>query len=95
MGMSANESETKVFFYLCMGIVFGIVGFFQGFKIRSKRKLIENIPTSTVRGMAVGLVELQGTGEGRAFSRAEATALMDLGLSGCDALMAAQWKALG
>jgi ribonuclease PH len=40
------------------------------------------------------LVELQGTGEGRAFSRAEAAALMDLGLAGCAALMEAQRVAL-
>jgi ribonuclease PH len=41
------------------------------------------------------LVELQGTGEGRSFSRAEATALLDLGLAGCAALMEAQRGALG
>ncbi|MDP1831861.1 MAG: ribonuclease PH [Geothrix sp.] len=49
------------------------------------------------RSMAGGeleLVELQGTGEGRAFSRAEATGLMDLGLAGCMALMEAQRAAL-
>ena len=40
------------------------------------------------------LVELQGTGEGRSFSRAEATSLMDLGLMGCAALMEAQLAAL-
>lgn len=45
------------------------------------------------RSMAGGdleLVELQGTGEGRSFSRGEASALIDLGLAGCEALMAAQ-----
>jgi ribonuclease PH len=49
------------------------------------------------RAMAGGeldLVEMQGTGEGRAFSRAEAAALMDLGLAGCAALMEAQRAAL-
>jgi len=46
-------------------------------------------------GGELELVELQGTGEGRAFSRAEATALMDLGLNGCEALMQAQLAALG
>lgn len=40
------------------------------------------------------LVELQGTGEGRSFSRAEAAALMDLGFAGCGALMEAQRGAL-
>lgn len=41
------------------------------------------------------LVELQGTGEGRSFTRAEAVALMDLGLAGCASLMEAQRAALG
>jgi len=40
------------------------------------------------------LVEFQATGEGRSFGRAEALALMDLGLSGCGQLMAAQLAAL-
>ncbi|MDR3673103.1 MAG: ribonuclease PH [Holophaga sp.] len=40
------------------------------------------------------LVEFQSTGEGRSFSRAEAMALMDLGLEGCAAMMAAQLAAL-
>jgi len=55
-----TKDETETLFWLCFGVVAGILGFFRGFKIRSKRKLIENIPTSTVRGMAVGLVEAQG-----------------------------------
>jgi ribonuclease PH len=40
------------------------------------------------------LVEFQSTGEGRSFSRAEALALLDLGLEGCATLMAAQRAAL-
>jgi ribonuclease PH len=46
-------------------------------------------------GGEAALVEFQGTGEGRPFSRAEAEALMDLGLAGCERLMAAQREALG
>lgn len=45
-------------------------------------------------GAELELVELQGTGEGRSFSRKEAAALMDLGLAGCETLMAAQRAAL-
>ena len=45
-------------------------------------------------GGELELVELQATGEGRAFTRAEATALVDLGLAGCAALMEAQRAAL-
>jgi ribonuclease PH len=40
------------------------------------------------------LVEFQSTGEGRSFSRAETLALLDLGLAGCLALMAAQRAAM-
>ncbi len=45
-------------------------------------------------GGELELVELQGTGEGRSFTRAEAAGLMDLGLAGCAALMEAQRIAL-
>lgn len=37
---------------------FGIGAFFWGFTRLRRKRLIENIPTSTVRGMAMGLVEL-------------------------------------
>jgi ribonuclease PH len=40
------------------------------------------------------VVEFQSTGEGRSFSRAETLALLDLGLEGCGAMMAAQCAAL-
>jgi ribonuclease PH len=52
------------------------------------------------RGIAQGraeelsIVEFQSTGEGRSFTRAETLGLVDLGLSGCGALMAAQASAL-
>ena len=47
--------------------------------------------------MATGgkLIEIQGTGEQRSFSRAEFAALMDLAEAGCEELFAAQRKALG
>ena len=41
------------------------------------------------------LIEIQGTGEQRAFSRAEFNQLMDLAEGGCATLFAAQKKALG
>ncbi len=58
--MSSNHSDDDPFLYLCLGIVLGVVAFFRGFNVRAKKKLIENIPTSTVRGMAVGLAEIHG-----------------------------------
>jgi hypothetical protein len=42
---------------------FGIWSFFRGFNRLRRKRLIENIPTSTVRGMAMGLVELCGKAE--------------------------------
>ena len=41
------------------------------------------------------LIEIQGTGEQRSFSRAEFAALMDLAEAGCEELFAAQRQALG
>ena len=41
-------------------------------------------------GGELELVEFQSTGEGRSFTRLEATALLDLGLAGCTQLVAAQ-----
>jgi ribonuclease PH len=55
------------------------------------------VDTNLVAARAGGvaeLVEFQATGEGRPFTRAEAGALMDLGLAGCDRLMAAQRTAI-
>jgi len=53
------------------------------------------VSTRAIGGGELELVEFQSTGEGRSFTRAEAEALMDLGLRGCESLMAAQVKALG
>jgi hypothetical protein len=58
---SSGDSEAKLFAYLCIGAVLGAVGFFRGFRLRKKKKLIEDIPTSTVRGTALGLAEVSGT----------------------------------
>jgi len=52
------------------------------------------VSTRATGGSEQGLVEFQSTGEGRSFSREEATALMDLGLRGCAALMDAQLGAV-
>ena len=46
--------------YALLGFGFGIWSFFKGFKHLNKKRIIENIPTSTVRGLAMGLVELNG-----------------------------------
>ncbi|HQL49506.1 MAG: Ribonuclease PH [Acidobacteria bacterium ADurb.Bin340] len=53
------------------------------------------VATQALGGAGLELVEFQATGEGRSYTRAEAEALMDLGLQGCAQLMTAQAEALG
>ncbi len=58
---SSSDSEGKIFAYLCFGAVLGALGFFRGFQLRKKKKLMEDIPTSTARALALGLAEVYGT----------------------------------
>lgn len=53
-------SDNRDIGYAALGFGFGIWSFFWGFTRLRRKRLIENIPTSTVRGMAMGLVELVG-----------------------------------
>lgn len=46
--------------YCIAFLCFGVWSFFWGFKRLRRKRLIENIPTSTIRGLALGLVELIG-----------------------------------
>src|SRR3989338_7313172 len=46
--------------YAAFGFGFGIWFFSRGFNRLRRKRLIENIPTSTVRGLAIGFVELVG-----------------------------------
>jgi hypothetical protein len=45
------------------GIAFGVYSFFFGFNRLRRKRMIENIPTSTIRSIAMGLVEIIGTAE--------------------------------
>lgn len=51
-----DSSIAKTLLFLGVGIGF----FFWGFMRLRRKRLIENIPTSTVRSLAMGLVELSG-----------------------------------
>lgn len=53
-------SDDRDIGYALFGFGFGIWSFFWGFKRLRRKRIIENIPTSTVRGLALGLVELVG-----------------------------------
>jgi E3 Ubiquitin ligase len=46
--------------YALFGLGFGVWYFFHGLGVLRKKRFIESIPTSTVRGLAIGLVELNG-----------------------------------
>lgn len=49
---------------LVVGTVAGLVLFFKGFGLLQRKRLIQDIPRSTVRSAALGLVELSGTANG-------------------------------
>jgi single-stranded DNA-binding protein len=60
-------SDDRDILFACIGFGGGIWWFFHGFKLFRKKQLIENIPTSKVRGMAMGLVELCGRAKRQTF----------------------------
>jgi len=59
--------------YALTFLVFGVWSFFKGFKTLRRKRLIENIPTSTVRGVAMGLAEIVGKAEAAAEFRSPFT----------------------
>ncbi len=50
----------QLFFYLAAGIVGGFGLCAYGWILRQRKRLIESIPTSTIRSLALGLVEIEG-----------------------------------
>ena len=53
-------SNDRDIVYAFLGTGYGIWWFFKGFNLFRKKQLMDDIPTSTVRGLAMGLVELSG-----------------------------------
>jgi hypothetical protein len=53
-------SDSRDIGYAILGLGFGVWSFFHGLGVLRKKRFIESIPTSTVRGLAIGLVELTG-----------------------------------
>lgn len=53
-------SDSRDVGYAIFGLGFGVWYFFHGLGVLRKKRFIESIPTSTVRGLAIGLVELNG-----------------------------------
>lgn len=48
-----------IFFWIVLEVM-GVTGFFWGFKMLRLKRLIENIPTSKIRSVAMGLTEVKG-----------------------------------
>jgi hypothetical protein len=58
--MSSNQDPIV---YAIIGFFGGFYYFFNGFKVLQHKRLIENTPTSTIRGLAMGLAEIKGKAE--------------------------------
>ncbi|MFC1722605.1 GIDE domain-containing protein [Nanoarchaeota archaeon] len=53
-------AEGEIIFYAAFGLVSGIIMFVKGFIYMRQKKLIEELPTSKIRSIAMGLVEIKG-----------------------------------
>src|ERR1051325_6239429 len=51
-------------FWACVGGVFGPILFFRGFRLLQRKRLILDIPRSTIRSAALGPVEISGKAVG-------------------------------
>jgi hypothetical protein len=54
----------QALFWAVMGVVFGPVLFLRGFRLLQRKRLIMDIPRSTIRGAALGPVEISGKAVG-------------------------------
>jgi len=55
-----NQSLDQTLLYLAAGTVGGFGLFVYGWTVHQRTRLIESIPTSTIRSLALGLVEISG-----------------------------------
>ncbi|HKU26530.1 MAG TPA: hypothetical protein VJQ54_13730 [Candidatus Sulfotelmatobacter sp.] len=55
---------SQLLFWAVMGVIFGPIFFFRGFRLLQRKRLIMDIPRSTVRGAALGPVEISGKAVG-------------------------------
>ena len=53
-------TKSDLFFYSVIGEVAGIYYFFKGFKVLKEKRRIQNVPTSTIRAIPIGEVEIKG-----------------------------------
>jgi hypothetical protein len=71
--MAGARVDPRELIFVAFLIGGGIKIFFSGFSLLRQRRLIENIPTSTVRGMAMGLVEVCGKARASALLKSPLT----------------------
>ncbi len=55
-----SENTGKLFIYSIIGFFAGLYFFYKGFQSLKLKRTIENMPTSTIRSLAIGFVELKG-----------------------------------
>ena len=56
--MASGEGAAKLFIYSIVGFFVGLWFFYKGFKKLKLKRTIENMPTSNIRSLAIGLVEI-------------------------------------
>lgn len=56
-----SDDAAEMLFYATIGFVLSLLGVMYGFREYRKASLIRNTPTSRIRSMAMGLVEVAGT----------------------------------
>ena len=54
----------QINFLLLAGMITGLVLFYRGFGLLKRKRLIQDVPSSTIRSAALGLVEVSGTVSG-------------------------------
>jgi hypothetical protein len=62
-GTARGRAPDRILVLLLVGIMGGVGLFCYGFVLGQKKRLVETTPTSAIRSLAVGLVEIIGTAE--------------------------------
>ena len=62
-GAGRGRAPDRLFILLFGGMTGGVALFCYGFVLGQKKRLVETTPTSAIRSLAVGLVEIIGTAE--------------------------------
>ena len=52
--------DSRIYGYAAVGLIFGVILFIRGFRTMKRKKLMESLPTSKIRSLAVGISEIHG-----------------------------------